>query len=319
LGNTLEVEIPRVNDLSVVKDGVGTCHSRELVVPSGDAECLLGDAFVLAIEVGEEVGVGPYAFQPKALRTKAGDIPLRGVVSKRYVEDGEAPVDVLGPTNDPVGQCSNPAISIVPNESQHFSPPLLTYPERGKGGRTKKIPKKTIPYPPGSKFSKFQELSKGGRNAKKKKSIQGALENQLTPSEESDPITSSEEEVEATHFQRFCDMGGIGLEVVLSRSDDEREAVAESGFPMSMVGSGGCGGSGLRVILSDVVPIQSNRQQEGVLVDKEKRDAYHLVDIQKDVGMIFNGKGEEDVERSMLYEGRDRQKKSEWVQGVSDQ
>jgi hypothetical protein len=47
----------------------------------------------------------------------------------------------------------------------------------------------------------------------------------------------------------------------------------------------------------------------------ERGDAHHIIDIQEDVGLNFKGVGEEDVERSMRFERRDRHLKNKWVQG----
>jgi hypothetical protein len=54
-------------------------------------------------------------------------------------------------------------------------------------------------------------------------------------------------------------------------------------------------------------------------VNKDRGDAFRVIDIQKDIGMNFKGEGDEDVERSMRYEGRDREKKCDWVQGNGNQ
>jgi hypothetical protein len=53
----------------------------------------------------------------------------------------------------------------------------------------------------------------------------------------------------------------------------------------------------------------------GALVDKDRGDAQHVIDIQDDLGMNFKGVGEEDVMRSMKYEARDRQMKMDLVNG----
>jgi hypothetical protein len=53
----------------------------------------------------------------------------------------------------------------------------------------------------------------------------------------------------------------------------------------------------------------------GTMVDKDRGDAQHIIDIQEDLGMTFKGQGDEDVRRCMRSEERDRQKKNDWVQG----
>ncbi|MCI12631.1 hypothetical protein A2U01_0033736, partial [Trifolium medium] len=64
----------------------------------------------------------------------------------------------------------------------------------------------------------------------------------------------------------------------------------------------------------DVLPTAS-----GGFTDKDRGEAYHVIDIPEDLGMNFKGEGEEDVVRSMKLEGRDKHKKLDWVQGHGNQ
>jgi hypothetical protein len=85
--------------------------------------------------------------------------------------------------------------------------------------------------------------------------------------------------------------------------------------PCSLSGHGRSGASGLGDLLAiSTVPVRV-LPVCGAVVDKERGDAYHLIDIQEDVGLNFKGVGDQDVERSMRYEKRDQQLKNDWVQG----
>jgi hypothetical protein len=57
----------------------------------------------------------------------------------------------------------------------------------------------------------------------------------------------------------------------------------------------------------------------GVMVDKDRGDAQHVIDIQEELGVNFNGGMNDEVERCIRMEQRDRDLKNEWVHGNSDQ
>jgi hypothetical protein len=67
--------------------------------------------------------------------------------------------------------------------------------------------------------------------------------------------------------------------------------------------------------MGNPIPISSNQRKSLELVDKDTGDAHHIIDIQEDIGMKFNGRGDEDVVRSVKHEVRDRQMKMNWEQG----
>jgi hypothetical protein len=50
-------------------------------------------------------------------------------------------------------------------------------------------------------------------------------------------------------------------------------------------------------------------------VDKERGDAHHIIDIQEDLSVTFRGAVEENVDRCVKMEQRDRRLKIEWEQG----
>jgi hypothetical protein len=78
---------------------------------------------------------------------------------------------------------------------------------------------------------------------------------------------------------------------------------------------GGVGDLGLAELIGGPILINQNQQNSRALVDKDIGDAHHIIDIQEDIGMTFNGRGDEDVSRSVKYEERDRQMKMNWEQG----
>jgi hypothetical protein len=52
----------------------------------------------------------------------------------------------------------------------------------------------------------------------------------------------------------------------------------------------------------------------GGMVDRNRAEAHHIIDIQEDLGIKFKGVGEEDVDRIMNCEVRDRIEKEDWEQ-----
>jgi hypothetical protein len=49
-----------------------------------------------------------------------------------------------------------------------------------------------------------------------------------------------------------------------------------------------------------------------VVLDRETTEAHHIIDILEDLGMNFNGAGDEDVRRVKDLEERDRTEKAVW-------
>jgi hypothetical protein len=260
-------------------------------------------------------GNGPKVFKPKFLRTKGGDIGLCGVTSNADVGVKQGRLG-LGCSDPPVPVSSKLGLLIGGNQPNTSR---LNESDRGKGGRTKKAMKKSCPYPRGNKFTKFQELCKGGLKPRRKRILVDTHQELDDDSEDADTIDSCDGDDQVDDYQHVCDYDGIGLEVVLSRPIEEEEVPIGSIVPCSFDGGRVGRSSGLVDLLGDTMPNCSNIQAVGGMVDKDRGDAFHVVDIQKDIGMNFKGKGDEDVERSMKYEGRDREKKREWVQGSVNQ
>jgi hypothetical protein len=48
------------------------------------------------------------------------------------------------------------------------------------------------------------------------------------------------------------------------------------------------------------------------MVEKDRGDAHHIIDIQEDLGLTFRDAVEENVERCMKMEQRDRLLKNDW-------
>jgi hypothetical protein len=180
----------------------------------------------------------------------------------------------------------------------------------GRGGRIKKLTKRPLTNLPACKHSRFQELLKSSWKAKKKKAV---TDTQISCSVESDPITSCGEEMTATHLISVGDIDGIGLEVILPQpSGDEADPVGSVGAEIS---GGACGGRALGLVdlVGDSMPIGINLTTTGGMVDKDRGDAYHIIDIQEDVGLNFVGEEDDTVNRIVRYETRDRKLKSDWV------
>jgi hypothetical protein len=330
LGITSDVVPVRVNYDADTKGQVGVAQKRTCVIETGETKgslnegsvelchgCKGGGGFILsqaADVVGQKEGIevpfqtrdsGP--FQPKSLRTKAGDIPFveteGGAVSKGVLEG--SPICVgLG------GSVSAGPVVLIPDHS-HVG--------LEKGGRSKKVMKRPTTIPPGTKLSRFQEITKANKKYKKKKGRGGAKHQHLSASTESDPIDSSMECSMAAqscqhHFQQQVnDLNGIGLEVVLSPVLPDEGGLVSVEVPIRRSSGGGGLGSGLEDLLGDAGPELHASPVSGGLVDKDRGDAYHIIDIQEDIGMNFKGVGEEDVDRGVWYEGRDRKLKNDCV------
>ncbi|KAK2420327.1 uridine kinase protein [Trifolium repens] len=145
--------------------------------------------------------------------------------------------------------------------------------------------RKTNPYLPYNKFYKLQErmCRKAGGTTKKKSSRMGMEIDRGGSSEESDPIQVSVQD----DRMNVCDMEGIGGGAIARR------------------------GGGTEFFIFCCALLRKSLE----LVDKDTGDAHHIIDIQEDIGMKFNGRGDEDVVRSVKHEVRDRQMKMNWEQG----
>jgi hypothetical protein len=264
---------------------------------------------------GAVYGVGPKLDISTILRTKDGDIPLfskpGGVLGNYCKRGGKA---ILGQSSsDPAGlipvQVVDEGRGSLPEGDVHNK---IT--DRRKDGRTKKVTRRTNPYHPYNKFSKFHDnvQRKGGAINKRKSKRKEATIELDSSSMESDPI----QDTGLVEGQFCCDMEGINLEVVLSQQPEEKTNSSSSVVPCSQMLRGGMSDSGLCELLGESRATSPVRNQLTILVDK---DTGEDVDIQEDIGMNFKGNGEEDVVRSVRLEVRDREKKLNWVQGHSYQ
>ncbi|KAK2444919.1 polyadenylate-binding protein RBP45 [Trifolium repens] len=155
---------------------------------SGSVEVDPGQGF-------NEIGDGPVFVQPKALRTKKGDIPLSGfkgggssdglAIMKNgpLVICSEVQIDSLSG-----GPVTNVVCSLAHTDKNH--PQSLPTTDRCIRGRTKKAVKKSLPYPPGNNFFKYCDVAAGGAKSRKKKPVRVEQANRQCGSEESDPIES---------------------------------------------------------------------------------------------------------------------------------
>jgi hypothetical protein len=332
LGNSLGGELVEVNDSIVDKVDVSLEFGRAIVLIQQETEtCLEGELvgkgnvstdLVPLQSVGPECcikPVGPKLLQPKTLRTKKGDIAFSNQKGGGNSNVADPSFDcVLGPCLcGPINSLPVPEIGDsngkLPLPFNHCDA-VSTIPLETKRGRTKSVTKKQIPFPPGNFLYKFHEATKAGNKAKRKK--RGIHLHHPTESNDSDPIKVSEEVGQRNYYSDF---GGIELEVVLPSSGGGEKAWSDSELPIQ-VASGLCSGnSGLAGVLGVSLPLQTKPPFSGGLVDKARGDAFHIINIQEDVGMNFHGQGDEDVEREMKLEGRDRSLKLDWVQSVGHQ
>jgi hypothetical protein len=319
-----------VGDMAIVVRSEETAKRWEAVlggashVPGVDA-CMGPHDLIEGVEMDLGSGVdvmgkevGPLFFQPKALRTKKGDIPLfcvkRGGISS-------APESFDNGPRGPAILAQKDSTLACPNHERGNSlPPIVcsqTLPlpstDRCMRGRTKKVVKKSIPYPPGNKFFKYRKVAKGGAKNKKKKLRRGDGVNLSADSCDSDPIVSTLAEGREGQRYRVSDWEGIGLEVVLSSSPEHVEDPIEVSNPGLSIGGGGGCNSGLGDLLGAEADANYVMTTHGVMVDKERGDAQHVIDIQEDLGMTFKGQGDEEVERCVAYEERDRKMKNDLV------
>ncbi|WJX17883.1 hypothetical protein P8452_07744 [Trifolium repens] len=342
LGNSLVGVSPRVNvgeydkedeNLNMCRTLVvlpGVTGGKELDVSAlGEHGCTEGNMEVSPRAVegsrGKKVGSsscfqassnGPQILQPNFLRTKNGDLSLRSSV-KGAVSTFPDVADLGLRDNWLSGPAECPSVGPVTSGAGcllvHANSSSL--PEGTKGGRFKKVVKKSNffhPYHPGSKQDRFHKLIKGGTKPRRKIGPRGLRKEQNSSSNESDPIDSSDADGEGGQRNQVRVVEGIGLEVVLPFPGGIVDSVCGSVVPVSGRGGVGSGNSGLVDFLDD--PMVSNGvTTSGWMVDKARGDAQHVIDIQEDLGVNFKGQGEEDVERCMRLEQRDRQLKLDWV------
>jgi hypothetical protein len=277
--------------------------------------------------VMREDSFGPLVIQPKFLRTKYGDVLIQDVESRGpgtgSVDPGLLVADCPGPifdfNSDPFRNCKG-----------DMSKQMISNPESSKGGRIKKAMKKPQPfhpYLPGSKHHKFYELSKGGQKIIRKNGGRGKAKARFCNSIDSDPIDSAEMEggaeirLQLGVVEQVRQAEGINLEVVLPFFEGRDGSNDTQGVrDLAVVGVGtGMGNSGLSGLLGNLDMVTSNVVNEGIMVDKERGDAQHIIDIQDDLGIHFKGDINDEVERCMRMEQRDRLLKNERVQGNSYQ
>jgi hypothetical protein len=331
LGNNLGGELLQVNVSKENKD-LNLGYDRALVVVPQETESMLvgvqgssshvSTTPVIALPAGSgnfNLGsdAGPLASRPKVLRTKKGDLaisnPDGGGFSNVPLNDahralgpclsGPLPSIPLEPTRIIGGSLPS---TVLHNDSNSF----IT--DKVKRGRTKSTSKMPNPFPTGNFLYKFHETRKGGYKPKKKKASRGPLVQQPSLSNESDPIEVSEE---VCQQNRFCNLDGINLEVVLPLSCDGGGVGRSTDSLRPVASSMGSGNSGLGGVLGVSLPLRSEVPFSGGMVDKDRGDAHHVIDILEDIGIVFHGQGDDDVVRSMRMEGRDRLTKSDLVQG----
>ncbi|MCH89544.1 hypothetical protein A2U01_0010443 [Trifolium medium] len=107
---------------------------------------------------------------------------------------------------------------------------------------------------------------------------------------------------------------GFGLEVILS-AEDEEEVTKPNMHVNSCASTRGRGGSGVAAILGD--ESQNKRgliSSAGGSVDKDRCEAFHIIDIQDDLGLNFGGQEDDAAKRIMEFEERDRCEKLVWEQ-----
>jgi hypothetical protein len=261
---------------------------------------------------------GPKDPQPICLRTRLGDLPLTLVEGGGGVSKATE-VEEVGLVNGGVG--GSVVINSILSDpvhgekgSLHLVNNSLSVPDRCMCGRTKKSTRRANPYPQGSKYRKFQELCKGGSKSKKKQGVRSDSQNFQNWPIESDPIISCDVVEQLGRRQQVCNMEGIGLEVVLHSSEQEVNSVCNELIPSVGTGGGGNGSSGVAGLMAEVIPGTGEDTVADWMVEKERGDAYHIIDIQEGLGINFMGVGGEEVERCMKLEQRDRDLKNNWVQ-----
>jgi hypothetical protein len=262
-----------------------------------------------------------------ALRTKYGDLPLGG-----FVKQGDA-----GPASGG-GVFNNSGIKKNPNHMGFFSldsrqdqiasdfceevgsscevaSEVPCIGERRRKSKSKKNNKKQSVYHHGNKFLKFQEYlqNKRGRSMNRKEIRRGSKKLRNSSSSGSDPIRCSESN----------DMGGgegdrrsngILLEVVLHQ-DGVAETPQLSTATSPVNGVTGTNGSSSRGQGGEDEQLRHASHSSGTgRVDRDSTQTHHIIDILEDVGMHFKGAREEDVNRIIELEKRDRSELVAWEQ-----
>jgi hypothetical protein len=129
---------------------------------------------------------------------------------------------------------------------------------------------------------------------KKKNNKKTSKKNCLACSPDSDPICfSSSMEVSVEPRRNMCDMDGFELELVLTQDSEGHGDSPVSVVPRSSSVRRGAGDSGLFDLVGEELPSDHKVLSLGTLVDKGRGDA-------------FNRECDEDIVRSMQYEGRVR-------------
>jgi hypothetical protein len=318
-GNSLVNETHRVNVYPTDKEDVVLEGSRPLLMLTGGTDGMVecahveeevskkrssrasprsGVVCVGPTNVSQDVGVGPLIFKPSFLRTKAGDLPFESVGGGG--SSNAQNVEVVG---QPISISTGPIHCVRESQLPNVIP--SSFPDGGKGGRIKKAMKKLRsyhPYLPGSKNHLLHELSKGGQKNRRKCGVRVSSKNARPNSADSDPIVSSEAESIGGNTVHTSGMEEIHLEVVLPCPEATSTDVEIRHSSVRVSGNSGLDGLMNGDLITDW------------LVNKERGDAQHVIDIQEDLGVTFRGEGDEDVERCMRLEQRDHRLKNEWEQ-----
>jgi hypothetical protein len=283
----------------------------------------------------ESGGAKSGCFRPTHLRTKDGDRPLLGPIFQTRAAVSEEGGVVHNSVSLGCVALSSPCdlhltmefsgsfmSSAVGTTKQPNTLPGTTV----EHCRKPKSKRKQIAPHPGCKFLNFQEYiqRKGKAMMRKKTNKRRRKTGPNPPTCESDPIESSgmrsvNEVASSVNSQQDGSMEGIQLEVVLPVMGG---LMGANGMPDVVVNNHtrGSGGSGV-VELS--VNDQSNNSKsscsEDRRVDRDSCEAYHIIDIQDDLGMNFNGQKEAVATRLIAFEERDRCEKSDWEQKMGDQ
>jgi hypothetical protein len=268
-----------------------------------------------SVDIGPKQLCGPTS-KPCMLRTRERDIPLGVIRGGVFITNGgeveSQQMDLL-----PVGPVDSCPVQVASRGSLKVPTTKTAISECGKGVRNKKTIHRAHPYLPCNNFLKIQELAqkKGGAMLRRKINKRKSQKNGGESSTESDPIQSLGVENQACHRQHICDLEGIGLEVVLSQNVSIEEDSICSQVPCSPINRGGAYAFGLEEVVREDLPVRTILPfMRGGMVDRNRAEAHHIIDIQEDLGIKFKGVGEEDVDRIMNCEVRDRIEKEDWEQ-----
>jgi hypothetical protein len=189
------------------------------------------------------------------------------------------------------------------------------------GMKSKNSKKHPIFYHYGSRFLNFQRyIQRKGALMRKKKAARRELKNaKAIVTVDSDPIQCSNRSAEGGRMDENVE--GISLEVVLpfrqvTNYDNclvvTNQLVVDGGFD----GEAGRGNDlrGRNIIISN----NSSSTEKGE-EDRRRCEAYHVIDILEEVGMNFKGDVDDNVNRIMDYEARDKCELVAWEQGQDHQ